>query len=246
MWILKRLLPFCGVVALLSGFLGHALCAESVSQVPYGACATVTFVEGAPVLAGSASASRPVTAGQALYAGSTVQTDGVSRVELTFAGGGIIRLAGETALELGIGAADNATSGGRFQAMLLKGDMWADFSSQHRDTVQILATGAMFSGPESVFRAVMFKEGAVEVKAYAGQVTASGPFEITKEGVRYELGALKGDEGGTSESWQYQITPYHKMIVMASGEASQPFRFAAKSDLTDWVRWNQQRDGAMK
>lgn len=249
MRILKRSIVLYVAVALLPGFLlaGHAVCAESMGQLPYDAYATVTFVEGAPVLAGPASVPRVVTVGQALSAGGTVQTDSVSRVELTFSGGGVVRLAEDTTLELGTGAEDAATSGVRIQAMLLKGAMWANFSNQHRKSVlQILVTGAMFSGPESVFRAAMFKEGAVEVKTYSGQVTASGPFEITNENGRYELGALKGGEEATPEPWQYQISPYCKMIVLASGEASQPFRFAAKSDLTDWVRWNQQRDESMK
>lgn len=82
----------------------------------------------------------------------------------------------------------------------------------------------------------------MEVKAYTGQVTASGPFEIKKENDLYEFGALKGTGDAAPEPWRYQITPYRKVIVLATGEATAPFRFAAKSDLIDWVRWNQQRD----
>lgn len=248
MRIFGRLLPFCLAVALLPGFFmaGYAMCAEAMRQVPYSACATVTFVKGIPMLAESESPPQAVTAGQTLYAGSKVQTDSVSRVELTFAGGGIVRLAGETTLELGIEVTDAPSSGDRFQAMLLEGDIWANFSNQHgENNVRILATDAMFSGPESVFRVVIFKEG-IAAKVYAGQVTASGPFEITKESGRYEFGVINGGEEGAPESWGYQITPYYKMIVLASGEAHPPFRFAAKSDLTDWVRWNQQRDEGVR
>jgi len=236
MLIVKRIFPILLAVAMLPVFFPEraAVGGEAALQIQPEACATVTFVEGAPLLVEPASAPQPVIAGRLLFAGSTVQTDSASRLELTFAGGGILRLAEETTIEL--------EAGGRlFQAMLLKGDMWANFSNQD-DTVQILAAVGMFSGPESVFRVAMFGNGAVEVKTYTGQVTASGPFEIKKENGLYKPGALKGAGDAAPEPWQHQIAPYRKMIALATGEATEPFRFAAKSDLTEWVRWNQQRD----
>jgi hypothetical protein len=206
------------------------------------ACAAVTFVEGAPVLVDSASAPQPVIAGQVLFAGDTVQTDSASRLELTFTGGGILRLAEETTVELGAETEGAGGSGRRCQAMLLKGEMWVNFSNQD-DTVEILAAVGMFSGPESVFRVAMFGNGAVEVKTYTGQVTAHGPYEIKKENGLYETRTLKGaGDVAAPEAWQHQVAPYRKVMVLATGEATEPFRFAAKSDLTEWVRWNQQRD----
>lgn len=222
---------------------GHVAGAESANRVPDEVCAIVTFVEGAHVLAGSGSATTPVRAGQALYTGSAVQTDGFSRIELALAGGGTVRLAEDTTLELVADVADDGTPGVLFQVLLLKGRMWANFSKQHRENpVQVLAAGAMFTGPESVFRADMSREGAVEVKAYTGQVTASGPFELVKDNSRYLLESRQDSGDGVLEPWRCEITPYLKMIVLATGEASQPFRFAAKSDATGWVRWNEQRD----
>jgi len=243
--MLKRLLPLCAAVALLFGLFqpGPSVGAESVQSMQPEVCATVTFVSGAPVLAGAAAVQQPLSAGQALYPGSSVQTDSVSRVELALTGGGIVRLAEETTLELGAGAADAGQPGPGLQVLLLKGGMWVNLSNRLPGSPpQILAAGAMFSGPRSVFRAIVFADGAAEVKAYSGQVTASGPFEIKKENSRFSLGARPGGEEGTLEPWRHQITPYRKVLVPASGDVSQPFRFAAKSDLTDWVRWNQQRD----
>lgn len=247
MLIVKRIFPILLAVAMLPVFFPEraAVGGDAALQIQPEACATVTFVEGAPLLVEPASAPQPVIAGRLLFAGSTVQTDSASRLELTFAGGGILRLAEETTIELEAGAEGAGKPGRLFQAMLLKGDMWANFSNQD-DTVQILASVGMFSGPESVFRIAMFGNGAVEAKTYIGQVTASGPFEIKKENGLYETGALKGAGDVAQEAWQRQITPYRKMIALETGEATEPFRFAAKSDLTEWVRWNQQRDEGVR
>ena len=54
---------------------------------------------------------------------------------------------------------------------------------------------------------------------------------------------MDGDET-VVDPWRRQVEPYLKMMVLSSGEATLPFRFAAKSDLTEWVRWNQERDEA--
>jgi hypothetical protein len=244
MRFLARLLPLCAVAMLLSGLLqaGSSEGAEPLGMNTGDAFATVTFVKGAPMFVEDASTPRPLTKGQTLYAGGAVQTDGVSRIEMALSGGGVIRLAGDAVLELGDGT-DTAESGARQRLRLLKGDMWANFSGQHSGGLsQILVAGARISGPRSIFRAVMHGQGDAEIKTYTGQVTASGPFEIKTENNSDSPEANPGDEDSPPEPWRYQIEPYHKMIVLASGEASQPFRFAALSDFTDWVRWNQQRD----
>jgi hypothetical protein len=247
MRLLKRLpLLFATILVMAGSFQAvRSADAESMGLATREFCATVTFVKGAPLLVEGTSTPRPLKKGQALYTGGTIQTDGVSRIEMALSGGGILRLAEDTTLELGSGATGASDPAVQQQLLLLKGDMWANFSGQRSGSPpQILTMGALISGPESVFRTVMYGEGDVEVKAYAGQVTASGPFEIKKESGRYSLVAARGDEGSPQETWRHQISPYHKMIVLVSGEASLPFRFAAKSDLTDWVRWNQQRDEA--
>lgn len=247
MRILKRLLLFFIVAQLLSPccFVAHVAGADATSGMQPEARASVTFIDGAPVLVGMASGSQPVILGQVLYAGGSVQTDSTSRVELTFVGGGIIRLAEETTIELSVGNADAENPEEPFQVKLLKGGLWANFSDRS-DTIQILAAGTAFTGAGSVFRAVAFDDGAMEIKDYSGQVTASGPFEIKKENGRYELETVKRVEDDTPEPWRHQISPYRKIIVQVTGEATQPFRFAAKSDLTDWVRWNQERDAGVR
>lgn len=247
MRILKRLLPFLIATQLLPlyCFVGHVAGADTILGMQPEARASVTFIDGAPVLVGMASGSQPAILGQVLYAGDSVRTDSVSRVELTFVGGGIIRLAEETTLELGDGNADAGTPEDPFQVMLLEGQLWANFTDRP-DTIQILAAGTTIAGVGSVFRAVVFDSGAMEIKDYSGKVTASGPFEIKKENGRYELGTVKRVEDDTPEPWRHQISPYRKIIIQVTGEATQPFRFAAKSDLTDWVRWNQERDEAVR
>jgi hypothetical protein len=249
MRILKRFLPLFAAVMVLSGLLqaGRPADAESMDPVTPEPFATVTFVRGAPVLTGGTSSPEPLTEGQGLYAGSGVETDDASRVEMVLSGGGIVRLGEKTAIELGGETKDADGAGSWQQLMLLDGDMWANFSDRHRDSApQILAVGALISGPRCIFRTVMPGGGGLEVKAYTGPVTASGPFEVRKEDNSYLLAANPGNEENPLEQWRYQITPYQKMIVLASGEASKPFRFAAKSDLTEWVHWNQERDKALE
>jgi hypothetical protein len=189
-----------------------------------------------------ASAPRRLARGQTLNAGGTVQTDGVSRIEIVLSGGGIVRLAGDAVLEL-VGGTDAGGGGAREQLRLLKGDMWANFSgAAGGQTPRILAAGALISGPQSIFRTVIYGQGDVEIKTYSGQVTASGRFEIKEESNSDSPEANQGNEDSLREPWRYRIEPYLKMFVLVSGEASQPFRFSALSDLSEWVRWNRQRD----
>jgi hypothetical protein len=103
----------------------------------------------------------------------------------------------------------------------------------------------VFSGPQSIFCAGIYPpDGAVEVKTYTEKVTAEGPFEFVRENDCFRLGTLPETEDNAIEPWYYQIDPYWKMIVLHSGEATSPFRFSAKSDLTDWLQWNQWLDEA--
>lgn len=160
MRILKRLLSFCAAVALFPGFflMGFAAADDLIPRMASEACATVTFVGGAPVLVGSGSAPKPVISGQELYGGSTLQTDSASRLELTITGGGVVRMAEATAIELAAGTEGAVNRASRLQVKMLKGEIWANFSNSP-DTVQILAACGMFSGPQSVFRVVMYEGG---------------------------------------------------------------------------------------
>lgn len=245
MGTVKRMRPLFGFFLVLFGLLlpGRLQSTESIQPMTQEIIATVTFVEGTP-LAGPVSALRSVVSGQVLYSGSRIQTDGGSRIELATPGGGIVRLAGETILELGSKAgavADGLT------LTLLKGDMWANFSNQQGvGACRILVSRAMIVGPESVFRMVALWNGDIEVKTYSGLVTTSGPFDIQENIIDDSLPPDGGGEEDTLEAWCYQIAPYQKLIVLSAGYASKPFRFAAHSDLTDWVRWNQQRDEIFK
>jgi hypothetical protein len=208
------------------------------------ACADVTLLAGSPVLLGPDSTRRALAVGQRVYAGSILQTDSASRLELTFPDGDIVRMAEETTIELGAVAPGVEEPGLRFQVVLTGGEVWVNLAARLQATgFQLLAAGGMFSGKESAFRAALFPEGDVEVKTYSGEVIADGPFEIVKIDGRYTLRSFSGGEDETVEPWRHQMEPYWKMIVLASGAATPPFRFAAKSDLTDWVRWNRQRDG---
>jgi len=233
-----RLMPLFAAAMAFSGLLTAGAEPGAAAEI----CATVTFLRGTPVLTGE-EAPFPLTEGQRLYAGSTVQTDDSARIEMVLPGGGIVRLSEGSVLAMGGSAAGPARSESRRQLVLLAGDLWADFSNQGSgDSPRILALGALIEGPESIFRTALYREGGLEVKAYTGQVTVSGPFVFKRADNRYSLETNQGDEENPQEPWRHQITPYKKVMVLDSGAASQPFRFAAKSDLTDWVRWNQQRD----
>jgi hypothetical protein len=242
MLFLKRLLPM-GAVFLMLLVVLHAEPASGEPVSSRNACATVTFVRGAPMLTEGGGEPRHLVKGQALCSGAAVRTDGISRIELTLSGGGVVRLAEDTSLELEKSGLDMAASGGQLQLRFLKGNMWSNFSNENREgSSRIMMPGAMVSGPQSVFRGVIYEGGGMEVKVYSGKVTAKGPFEIKKDADSNSVQKPGEEEGGSPEPWQYPITSYQKILVLASGEASQPFRFAAKSDLTDWVRWNQERD----
>lgn len=240
----RRIAWGCLVLLLVFSRTGSAADTGGIVTAALSESATVSWMEGAPTLVVSSTQS-PLVQGASLGAGARIQTDGVSRVELTFRDGTVLRAAGETDIELGRQAATDGTGGQIFQVMVHQGQVWANLSRRSAsDAFQLLTANAMFFGTDSIFYATVSRQGDVEVKDYSGQVTALGPFEVLMENGRFSVPNAAGKTGtDATASWRHQIDPYRKLIVVASGEATKPFRFPPKSDLTDWVRWNQERDG---
>lgn len=223
--------------------------AQPATDIGPNVCATITLLEGASTLARPPLAQRSLVVGETLYAGSILHTGATSRVELTFADRSVVRLDANTSIELGVGTRGAEKQAERFQVKLLKGEIWVTLLDQPegRNSPQILMAGALLVGDKSVFRAILFQNGAAEMKAYAGYTTASGPFVFVKEGARFLLQpAGVDDETQITEPWRYRIEPYRKMIIQATGKETKPFRFTARADLSTWVRWNQLRDGEIK
>lgn len=207
-------------------------------------CGTVTLLEGESDLTMPAMTQYPLVLGDTLYAGAVLRTGSASRVEVVLADRGTVRLSGDTSIELAAHRSDAETVSEQFQVALLEGEMWVNLPKQaeNHKTLQVLVGHTLLMGPESVFRAVLFSDGAAEIKTYKGQVTASGPFEIQKDNNRFGLNVLMDDEAGYVEPWRYKIEPYRKILVQASGNGTRPFRYAARADITEWVLWNQERD----
>ena len=212
------------------------------------ACATVTLLEGEATVNGASPEQRPIAAGETLYAGNVLQTGGNSKMELTFSDNSIVRLDGDSSVELGIDGRNEEKRAWRFQVKLLKGNMWVTLPEQpeDRDSPQILAADALLEGKKCSFRVTLYPDGAAEMKAYSGSVVASGPFVFAKEASRFLLQSAGDDEMRNTEPWRYRIEPFRKIIIQASGKETKPFRFAARADISEWVKWNQSRDANIR
>ena len=211
-------------------------------------CATVTLLEGASTVALPPQGQRPLRAGETLPAGSILQTDGNSKVELTLADSSIARVAGDSSIELAIDTRSGEKQARQFQLKLLKGEIWVTLPNlpEGDNPPQVLVANALLVGKESAFRAILSRDGAAEIKVYSGYVTASGPFVFVKEASRFLLHLAEEDGMQNTEPWRYRIEPYRKIIIQALGQETKPFRFTARADLSEWVRWNQSRDAEKK
>ncbi len=211
-------------------------------------CAAVTLLEGASTVALPFLGQRPLVAGETLDAGSVLQTGSTSKVELTLSDNSVVRVAEDSSIELAIDVRSGENQTRQFQVKLLKGGMWVTLSGQSENyrSPQILVANALLVGKEAAFRAVLFRNGAAEIKVYSGYVTASGPFVFVKEASRFLLHLAEEEALQNAEPWRYRIEPYRKIIIQALGKETKPFRFAARTDLSEWVKWNQARDKDIK
>lgn len=211
-------------------------------------CAAVTLLEGASTVALPPLGQQPLTEGETLRDGSILQTKGSSRVELTLADDSVVRIGADSSVELAVDIRNGEKHTRQFQVKLLKGEMWVTLPGlpEGDPPLQVLVAGALLVGNESAFRVVLFPSGAAEMKVYSGYVTASGPFVFPREDARFLLQSGEDGETPGPEPWRYRIEPYMKVIVQASGEETKPFRFTARADLSDWVKWNQSRDAEVK
>lgn len=218
--------------------------AQPATDIQSAVCAAVTLLEGESVVLMPSRVERPLVAGEMLTAGSLLQTGENSRVELTFGGSSVLRLDEDSSVELGAYGRNGEKPADRFQVRLVKGGIWVTLLDQPElNPFQILAAGALFAGDKAVFRVVLFQDGSAEMKVYSGYVTASGPFVFVKEAFRFLFHSPEYDEeAAVTAPWRYRVEPYRKIIIQASGKETKPFRFTARADLSEWVRWNQQRD----
>ena len=241
---IRFLLPL--VFAVLWG--GGDAVAQPATDIESTVCAAVTLLEGESTVNGSSPEQRPLETNEILYAGSVLQTGGGSKMELTFSDNSIVRLNGDSSIELGIDDRNEEKQTWRFQVKLLKGNIWVTLPEQPEDrgSPQILAVGALLEGEKCSFRVTLYQDGAAEMKVYSGYVTASGPFVYKKEVSRFLLQPAGDDEMRVTDPWRYRIEPYRKIIIQASGKETKPFRFAARADMSEWVQWNQQRDANIR
>lgn len=133
------------------------------------------------------------------------------------------------------------------RALVLSGEAWISAAAVNRGTPIRLATETCLITTDGIFRVSVHPDRAVEVKAYRGTTTVRGPYTADKgppvdTPTPAETQPALDPPKNALEKWEYEVSPFTKLIVWPAGNATKPFRFAAKADRTAWVLWNEARD----
>jgi hypothetical protein len=186
--------------------------------------------------AGPNAAEQAIDKGQQLGPGQVIRTQAGAKLELLVPGIGILRLGPSSVLRVTPSPVGRqAGSGSPACAVLVSGNLWANADMGDHQAPMAIATGTCLAKTKNgVFRMTVHPDHTLEVRDYGGTIEVSG----------VKPPPASSPKTTAPATWEYQLTLHTKIVVWSNGRATRPFRFVAEGDLTPWVEWNLQRDGA--
>ena len=128
------------------------------------------------------------------------------------------------------------------KVILVKGKLWANIkdSPHKRSRFEIHFQCSQARIRKAILRVVVSEDHFVMAKLYQGEAVIIRPPIIN----RPPQPTLCPQENPAAKkvSWSHLLPPMHQMIIFPDGQATRPYRFAAKTDRNSWVLWNQKRD----
>jgi hypothetical protein len=216
--------------------------------------AEVTFLEGRATLIKKGIS---LTQGDILTPGDRVRTGKDSKIEVKLPEGSFIRFGEQTTFELQAASFDQEKTFRDIKVSLVLGKIWSKISKLFggRGRFEVLTRTAVSGVRGTVYRLNVNPDNSVMIKVYGGEVVVnslnranatSQPGKITQPTKIAAPHPVPGPHPVSMEEWTYIVKALQQINIRPDGTATKPFRFSIKDDLNDWVRWNQERDKALR
>lgn len=228
--------------------------------------ARITQIKGvAFLLSKEGEPEKVLSSGDILTKGSRIRTEKNSRIEIKLPDNSFIRFDELTTFELEAVRADKQQRRRNIGIRMVLGKAWAKvsrfFSNRGRFSISTRTAVAGVRG--TVYRmnvnednsaVVKVYQGEVEVKSLTAQEKADAFRNLSEDktapaaGPRPVAGPrpIPGPRPVSLEEWTHIVSSMQQIVINADGTATKPFRFSPKADENDWVRYNQERDEAVK
>lgn len=189
---------------------------------------------------------------QPLANGEKVKTEDESRAEIGFSDGSIIRIDGNSSLDIVDAKKDK--SGQQVEAKVWSGKVWANVNKMSKKSkFELESPTAVAAVRGTVYRMAVAPDRTTRIAVYSGAVAVKPHPDFFME-QKKKAGGREGEIEGptqiagptevTLEQW-IQIVKIHQEITINPDGTYGIVQFNPQLDAQDdWVRWNQERDRA--
>lgn len=190
---------------------------------------------------------------QPLANGEKVKTEDQSRAEIGFSDGSIIRIDGNSSLDIVDAKKDK--SGQQVEAKVWSGKVWANVNKMSKKSkFELESPTAVAAVRGTVYRMAVLPDRTTKIAVYSGAVAVKPHPDFFME-QKAKAGGRPGEIEGptqiagptevTLEQW-IQIVKIHQEITINPDGTYGIVQFNPQLDAQDdWVRWNQERDRAL-
>lgn len=190
---------------------------------------------------------------QPLTNGEKVKTEDQSRAEIGFSDGSIIRIDGNSSLDIVDAKKDK--SGQQVEAKVWSGKVWANVNKMSKKSkFELESPTAVAAVRGTVYRMAVLPDRTTKIAVYSGAVAVKPHPDFFME-QKAKAGGRPGEIEGptqiagptevTLEQW-IQIVKIHQEITINPDGTYGIVQFNPQLDAQDdWVRWNQERDRAL-
>jgi hypothetical protein len=190
---------------------------------------------------------------QSLLSGQKVKTQEESRAEIGFADGSIIRIDGNSKLDI-IDAKKEKSGAQTATAKVWSGKVWANVNKMSKKTkFQLESPTAVAAVRGTVYRMAVSDDQTTKIAVYSGEVAVDNkPIVKFMEQKKAKAGGKQGEIEGPSqisgpsevslEQWVQIVKAQMEITIHPDGTYDIVNFNPIMDSQDDWVRWNQERD----
>jgi hypothetical protein len=224
--------------------------------------AKVTFLQGkAEVLTQDDKVWKPIHMGTLLSQEDEVRTGERSRIEIQLPDRSILRFDERTRFKLKTVFFEAQKDSREIQVNVVAGKTWANVRKAFgpQKTFEVASANAVAGVRDTIWRMTIAEDRSTLIRVYEGTVEVYNPF--IKPDYKPEEGGFRTPREVrgpsevpppfrevTREEWeQIVLTQMKQVIIPAVGRPGMPTDFSSEEDQREeWVRWNQERDRALR
>ena len=235
--------------------LSAILCASSsVSAAESGANdAVVVVIQGTARIYSKGVPGRLLNKGDLIKKNQEVKVAEKSRIEMQFPDGTVMRLSEKSQLIMNELAFNKQTEDKNFKVQLMVGKLWAKVKKlvTPDSSVEVNISNAIAGVRGTVYRVNVDEDRRALVKVYDGEVYVANPPRDASKAID-KITAPHPVAGPheipppvhevSMEEWTVIVKAMQQVSISPQGVASKPQAFDPKTDVDEWVLWNQERD----